>query len=239
MEQKNIYEIIKRCYKDIIELDKQDLVKYIEGRINGIDDLTIIELEKELIKIFFKLPHLNFEKFYLDVINHAHLEIQRVLNENDNSHKVNICVENEYAKEFLIRVEERMMFLNKGFSPVDIEEYLVIKYRLPTFMSEDKVATNFYKRLIKANYKIITELTNLEIINQKGRPKMFDELKSIKKQVHTAKMKEYMKSKYNTYSIVNNNLLTTEEYKEIEKCNLSDAIKNKIKMLTKTFIKKE
>jgi len=240
MNINQIYELIQKSYKDIIELDKSNVGEYIEFKLTNQDSKTIMEIEKECMQNLFKLSSsIDISNFYLDIINHVHLEIQRVLNDNNQEHKVNICIENEYAKEFLVRVEERMMFLTKGFAPVDVEEYLAIKYHLPQITNDDKLVSSFYKRLIKANYKIIAILANIEVVNPKGRPKMFEELKTIKKQVHTTKMKEYMKTKYNTYQVVNNNLLTSDEFKEIEKCNLSDKIKNKIKMFTKSFIKKD
>ena len=107
------------------------------------------------------------------------------------------------------------------------------------FHSLPAVIFNCCKPVLINLKQIRSTLANLEVVNPKGRPKMFEELKTIKKQVHTTKMKEYMKTKYNTYQVVNNNLLTSDEFKEIEKCNLSDKIKNKIKMFTKSFIKKD
>jgi len=240
MNVSEIYDLIQKSYKDVIELDKSNIGEYIEKKLSDQDSKTIMEREKECMQSLYKLSDaIDISTFYLDIINHVHLEVQRILNDTNQDYKVNICIENEYAKEFLVRVEERMMFLTKGFAPVDVEEYIAIKYHLPQISSDDKLVNNFYKRLIKANYKILSTLANLEVVNPKGRPKMFEELKTIKKQVHTTKMKEYMKTKYNTYQVVNNNLLTSDEFKEIEKCNLSDKIKNKIKMFTKSFIKKD
>jgi len=198
-----------------------------------------MEGEKFCLNTFFKPVVQDIKGFYLDIINHVHLEIHRVLNEGANNYGVDICIENEYAKDFLLRVEDRIVLIKKGYNCLDIEEYIIIKYHLPTFNKEDKLEAAFMKKLVKANYKILCALLNLEIVNTKGRPKMFEELKTIKKQAHTLKMKEYMKSKYDTYTVVNNNLLTLDEYKEIEKCNLREDIKKKIKLFTKSFIKKE